>query len=32
MPLADTVAVMDILTEAGEQLGVAQHEDDTPVA
>ena len=29
MPLADTVAVMDVLTEASEQLGVTQHEDDT---
>lgn len=29
MPLADTVAVMDVLTEAAAQLGVTQHEDDT---
>lgn len=29
MPLADTVAVMDVLTEASTQLGVTQHEDDT---
>ncbi|MEO6880488.1 MAG: Gfo/Idh/MocA family oxidoreductase [Mycobacteriaceae bacterium] len=32
MPLADTVAVMDVLTEAATQLGVTQHEDDSALA